>query len=159
LRHITAGEFTMKRWTIVVLAAVLAMGAAYAGNDKGQGQGKGKGQEQAQDYRYDDLGEDGKGRAKKSDDGPQNKGQVTSECNQRANDKNMKGQDRKDYVEWCESRGVGYKYDDKRYGNERNCYQRANDKNLRGDDRANFLRRCLSDVDSRDYGSGKKQKD
>ena len=155
----------MKRWISLMLVAVLAVGAAQAGNDKGQGQGKGqaqgKGQEQtqAQGYRYDDLDDDGKGRAKKDDHGTDNKGQVTSECNHRANERNMKGQDRKDYVEWCESRGASYKYDYNRYGNERNCYQRANDKNLRGDDRANFLRRCLSDVDKRDYGSGKKQKD
>ena len=153
----------MKRVFAVLFAAVLAAGAAQAGNDKGQDQGKGqgKGQDQAQvqGYRYDDLGDDGKGRAKQIDDGPQNNGQVTSECNHRANERNMKGQDRKDYVEWCESRGASYKYDYNRYGNERSCYQRANDKNLRGDDRANFLRRCLSDVDSRDYGSGKKHKD
>ena len=155
----------MKRVIAVLFAAVLAAGAAQAGNDKGQGQGKvqaqGKGQDQAQvqGYHYDDLGDDGKGRAKKDDHGADNKGQVTSECNHRANERNMKGQDRKDWVEWCESRGASYKYDYNRYGNERNCYQRANDKNLRGDDRANYLRRCLSDVDSRYYGGGKKQKD
>ena len=149
----------MKRLFAVLFAAVLALGIAQAGNDKGQSKGQGKGQEQAQGYRYDDLDDDGKGKAKKYDDDRGNKGQVTSECNQRANERDMKGQDRKDWVEWCESRGASYKYDYNRYGNERNCYQRANDKNLRGDDRANFLRRCLSDVDSRDYGSGKKQKD
>ena len=155
----------MKRWISLMLVAVLAVGAAQAGNDKGQGQGKGqaqgKGEEQtqAQGYRYDDLDDDGKGRAKKDDRGTDNQGQVTSECNHRANERNMKGQDRKDYVEWCESRGANYKYDYNRYGNERNCYQRANDKNLRGDDRANYLRRCLSDVDSRYYGGGKMQKD
>jgi hypothetical protein len=88
-----------------------------------------------------------------------NHGQVVSECNHRANERNLKGQDRKDWVEWCESRGSSYKYDYDRYGRERDCYRRANDKNLRGDDRANYLRRCLADTDSRYYGSGKKQKD
>jgi hypothetical protein len=122
----------VKYWISLMLVAVLAVGAAQAGNDKGQGEGNGQ---------------------------AQGKGQVTSECNHRANERNMKGQDRKDWVEWCESRGASYKYDYNRYGRERDCYQRANDKNLHGDDRANYLRRCLSDVDSRYYGGGKKQKD
>ena len=37
----------MQRFIAVLFAAVLACGAAQAGNDKGQGQGKGKGQEQS----------------------------------------------------------------------------------------------------------------
>ena len=149
----------MQRWIVPLSAALLAVGMSHVasaqGKDQGNGQGQGQGQAQAQEHDHEkDAYKD-----KDADKVKSNHGQVVSECNHRANSRNLKGQERKDFTEWCESRGPQYKYDENRYGNERNCYQRANDKNLRGDDRANFLRRCLSDVDKRDYGSGKKQKD
>lgn len=84
----------------------------------------------------------------------QGQGQVVSECNHRANDRNLKGQDRKDFVEWCESRGARFKYDDGRYDGERNCYQKANNKGLTGDKRASFLGKCLADADVK-YDGGK----
>ena len=49
--------------------------------------------------------------------------------------------------------GARYKYDENRYGNERNCYQKANNKGLSGDKRANFLDKCFAGE------LGKKDKD
>jgi hypothetical protein len=37
-------------------------------------------------------------------DNDKNHGQVVSDCNQRANARNVKGQDRKDFVDWCVDR-------------------------------------------------------
>jgi hypothetical protein len=123
----------MHRWTVSLVAAVFAIGAAQGafaqGQNQGQGQGQGKGQ--------------GKG---------DNHGQVMSECNHRANERNLKGQDRKDFVEWCESRGARYKYDYGRYDGEKNCYQKANNKGLTGDKRANFLEKCFGGGDDNYYG-------
>jgi hypothetical protein len=72
-----------------------------------------------------------------------NHGQVVSECNHRANDRNMKAQDRKQWVEWCEERGSRYSYDDHRWTAERTCYQRADSKGLSGDKRRKFLDECF----------------
>ena len=107
----------MKHWIVPLVAAVMAVGMAQVAVAQGQGQGKGQGKE--------------------------NRGQVVSECNHRANEKNLKGQERKDFTEWCESRGARYKYDDMRYDGEKNCYQKANNKGLTGDKRRNFLEKCL----------------
>jgi hypothetical protein len=120
----------MKRWTITLIVAMFAAGTVQVAAAQGQGQGQGKGQ--------------GKG------DVPH--GQVVSECNHRANEKNLKGQDRKDFVEWCESRGARYRYDDKRYDGDKNCYQKANNKGLTGDKRANFLEKCFGKYGDDDYG-------
>jgi len=79
-----------------------------------------------------------------ADKGQGNHGQVVAECNHRANDRNMKGQDRKQWVEWCEDRGSQSKYDDRRWNSERTCYQRADNKGLSGDKRRKFLNECLS---------------
>jgi len=108
----------MNRWVITCAVALLAVGTAYT-DDRGQGKGQGQGQGQA------------------------NHGQVVSECNHRANERNLKGQDRKDYTEWCESRGERYGYDDGRYSRDRECYQYAYKKGLTGQRRANFLNACL----------------
>jgi hypothetical protein len=123
----------MNRWIVTLAAALLTVGTAYAGDDRGQGKGQGQGQGQAQ--------------------GQGNHGQVVSECNHRANDRNLKGQDRKDYTEWCESRGGRYGYDDGRYNRDRECYQKAYKKGLSGQRRSDFLNNCL-DGDP----SGKKDK-
>jgi len=156
----------MKRWIVPLFAALLALGLSNVasaqgqsqgqgqgqsqsqgkGQGKGQGQGQGQGQSQSQDY-YQDKGKD-----KSKDYDEPNHGQVVSECNHRANSRNLKGQERKDFTEWCESRGPQYKYDENRYGNERNCYQKANNKGLSGDKRANFLNKCLAETDSKYYG-------
>ena len=84
----------------------------------------------------------------------QGQGQVVSECNHRANERKLMGHERKDFVEWCESRGARYKYDDKRYEGEKNCYQKANNKGLTGDKRAKFLDKCFG-KDGDDYYGGK----
>jgi len=72
-----------------------------------------------------------------------NHGQVVSECNHRANERNLKGQDRKEWTEWCEDRGGRYNYDYKRYSSDRNCYQKADNKGLSGDQRRKFINDCL----------------
>jgi hypothetical protein len=120
--------------------------------DKGKGanaaQAKGGGKPQADTSyedpkgKYDDKGRyDDKG--KHYDDKDGNHGQVVSECNHRANQKNLKGKDRKEYVDWCTDNGAHAKYDDRRYDSERSCYRRADEKGLSGDTRRKFLNECL----------------
>ena len=84
------------------------------------------------DDRYDDKNKDAS-----------NHGQVVSECNHRANERNLKGQDRKEWTEWCEERGSRHNYDYKRYSTDRNCYQKADNKGLSGDKRRKFINDCL----------------
>ena len=72
-----------------------------------------------------------------------NSGQVTSECNQRANQKQLKGQDRKEYVEWCTDQGERYQYDDRRYDQDRTCYRKAEERGLSGEVRRVFVQECL----------------
>jgi hypothetical protein len=124
----------MKRWIIPLIVATFAVGAVQVATAQGQGQGQGQGKD------------------KGADKGGPNHGQIVSECNHRANDRNLKGQERKDFTEWCESRGARYKYDDKRYDGEKNCYQKANNKGLSGDKRANFLDKCFAERGDDDYG-------
>ena len=66
-------------------------------------------------------------------------GQVTSGCNQQANEIGLKGQDRKDFVERCQRRG-GDKWSYADFG--RHCRERAEQLGLRGDDKDRFIRRC-----------------
>ncbi|MCM2313046.1 MAG: PsiF family protein [Steroidobacteraceae bacterium] len=124
----------MKLWIVPLFAALLVLGVSHVAAAQSQGQGQGQGQ--GKEKHYDEP----------------NHGQVVSECNHRANSRNLKGQERKDFTEWCESRGARYKYDDNRYGNERDCYQKANKKGLAGNKRANFLDKCLAETDSKYYG-------
>jgi psiF repeat len=135
-----ARKVIMKRWIVPLFAALLALGLSHVASAQGQGQGQGQGQDQGRD---DDHG---------MDHDKSNHGQVVSECNHRANARNLKGQERKDFTEWCESRGARYKFDDSRYGNERTCYQKANNKGLSGEKRADFLNKCLSETDRKYYG-------
>lgn len=76
-------------------------------------------------------------------DDADNRGQVVSECNHRANAKELKGKERQEYVEWCTDRGERYQYDERRYTEERSCYRKADDKGLSGDFRRVFLQDCL----------------
>jgi uncharacterized sporulation protein YeaH/YhbH (DUF444 family) len=150
----------MKRWIVPLMAALLTVGTAQIAAAQGQGQGKGQSQSQGNDQ-YDDKGKDkdnGKDNGKDAYKGDANRGEVVSECNHRANAKNLKGQDRKDYTEWCESRGARYKYDDKRYSGERNCYQKADNKGLSGSKRANFLDKCFAEHEGKYYGGKVLQK-
>ena len=139
---------------LVAVALALTLSApAFAdppagkGNDKSAQQGspeqqgksgqKGKDDKGGQNDRYDDGG--GKDKDSKGD----NHGQVVSECNHRANERNLKGQDRKEWTEWCEERGSRNNYDYKRYSTDRNCYQKADNKGLTGDKRRKFINDCL----------------
>jgi hypothetical protein len=115
----------MKRRIVPLTVAMFAVCTLQVAVAQGQGQGQGQGQDKGH--------------------GKENHGQVVSECNHRANDRNLKGQDRKDFVEWCESRGARYKYDDRRYDGEKSCYQKANKKDLSGSKRENFLDKCFAE--------------
>ncbi len=101
--------------SLALLAAMLAVAPAHADQDKNKG----------------------------GNDPSSSHGQVVSECNHRANERNLKGQDRKDYVEWCQTRGPRYSYDYGRYDRDRDCYRKAYDKGLTGDRRKSFLDNCL----------------
>ena len=94
---------------------------------------KNKGAETAPDRYHQDGKDNGEG----------NHGQVVSECNHRATEKSLKGKDRREYVEWCTDRGEHYKYDDRRYDQDRSCYKRADEKGLGGDFRRVFIQDCL----------------
>jgi hypothetical protein len=84
-----------------------------------------------------------KGKGKGNDGRDDNHGQVVSECNHRANERNLKGKDRKEWTEWCEDRGSRHNYDYRRYSSDRNCYQKADNKCLTGDKRRKFINDCL----------------
>ena len=102
-------------------------GAAQAVKDDG------KSSSAAQDRHH----EDGQGKAE------DNHGQVVSDCNHRANQKELKGKDRQDYVEWCTDRGERHQYDDRRYDQDRSCYRKAGEKGLSGDTRRAYIQDCL----------------
>jgi hypothetical protein len=129
--------------SIAASSVVLADPPAGKGKDKsaqsgGEQHGKSgqQGKGGSDDYRYDDND-------KKGADNKDNHGQVVSECNHRANDRNLKGQERKEWTEWCEERGSRNNYDYKRYSSDRNCYQKADNKGLTGDKRRKFINDCL----------------
>jgi hypothetical protein len=81
-----------------------------------------------------------------------NHGQIVSECNHRANERNLKGQDRKEWVEWCEDRGNRYAYDSRRFDDDRSCYRRADEKGLSGDRRRAWINDCLEKQDAQRTG-------
>ena len=138
----------MKPVFVPLVVAIFAVGTVQVAAAQGQGQGKGQAKGQAQDYsQYDDKGKD-----KDAYKGDPNRGQVVSECNHRANDRNLKGQDRKDFVEWCESRGARYQYDYGRFDGEKNCYQKANNKGLTSDKRQDVLEKCFAERGDDHYG-------
>jgi hypothetical protein len=72
-----------------------------------------------------------------------NRGQVVSECNHRANTKELKGKERQEYLEWCTDHGERHRYDERRYDQDRSCYRKADDKGLSGDFRRVFVQDCL----------------
>lgn len=126
----------MRYLIVSLLVASLTFATAQADNGRqGQGQGQGQGADKS------------------------NHGQVVSECNHRANERNLKGQDRKEFTEWCESRGARYGYDDNRYSRERECYRKADNKELKGDKRQKFLANCLDVEVAYKDGKGTKDKD
>ena len=82
-----------------------------------------------------------------------NRGQVVSACNHNANERELTGHDRQDYVEWCTSRGHRYDrdYTDRYWNDDRRCYGQADDRSLTGDRRAKYLADCLQRDDDRRY--------
>lgn len=108
-------------------------------DDSGKGQNHSGDRHWGDDDNYDPYQD--KYRGSKSDS---NHGQRVSDCNRRANGKQMKGQERKEYVEWCVDNGERYKYDDRRWTGSRSCYQKADDRNLGGDARRRYINSCLS---------------
>ena len=84
-----------------------------------------------------------------------NDGQVTSDCNHQANSRGLKGQERKQFVEWCQDRGATYMYDDNRWHSERSCYQKADEKGLSGDKRRKFLKNFFENHPPQRYSSDK----
>jgi hypothetical protein len=138
---------------VVALAVVLAPAVqADPPADKGKGnpssQGKSKDTDTYDPYadRYDDRYDDG-GKDKDKDKSKDNHGQRVSECNHRANERKLKGNERKDYVEWCVDRGDRYKYDDRSFDRDRSCYRKADDKGLSGGFRQAFLADCFKQQD------------
>lgn len=87
-----------------------------------------------------------------------NHGRVVSECNHRANERKLQGQDRKQFTEWCIERGERHQYDDRRYRDERSCYQRADDRRLSGEARRYYLVDCLARKDADRAGDDGKRK-
>jgi hypothetical protein len=75
--------------------------------------------------------------------GDDSRGQGVSECNHRANNKELKGKERQEYLEWCTDQGERHRYDDRRYDQDRSCYRKADDKGLSGDFRRVFVQDCL----------------
>jgi hypothetical protein len=146
----------MNRITQVCAAIALALALsptvfADPPADKGK-QNQGQSQGQSQGQAKGNSGEHGKGDTgsyyddryeDKNSKGSSNHGQVVSECNHRANERNLKGQERKQWTEWCEERGGSHNYDYKRYSSERTCYQKADNKGLSGDKRRKFINDCL----------------
>lgn len=129
--------------TAVAMLVMVAPSGAEPNKSQGQGQGqsKGQGQQEDQDHRYHDD---------KHGDDKQKKmthGQVVSECNHRANDRKLKGTDRKHFVEWCTERGERYSFDDRRYKYDEDCYDRADRKNLSGLKRVTFIADCSAKRD------------
>ena len=127
----------MNRYVIVLLAACLAATSALADNDKdkdkgqgqaqaqAQGQGQGKNQGQGQDV---DKGKKG-----------EPPGQQVSGCNHQANELDIKGQERKTFVDRCIARG-GDQYD--ATASTQRCRERAERMGLKGAARDDFLHSC-----------------
>ena len=72
-----------------------------------------------------------------------NRGQAVSECNHRANEREMKGQDRQDFVDWCTARQQTWSDDS--WNRYRECYDRAIDRGLKDDKRHEFIETCIAD--------------
>ena len=74
--------------------------------------------------------------------GARNRGQSVSECNQRASDRGLKGQDRREFVAGCVSR---YQVmDDERRDRYRECHARAADRGLHDASRRQYIEDCVT---------------
>jgi hypothetical protein len=75
-----------------------------------------------------------------------NRGQVVSDCNHRANARELKGQDRQDFVDWCVDRRDPF--DDNRVNRYPDCNALAAQRGLLNEARRDFINRCI-DSDER----------
>ena len=81
----------------------------------------------------------------RADDDDKNRGQVVSDCNQRANARNLKGHDRKDFVDWCVARSD--RFDDAQGNRYSDCNARANQRGLGNEERREFIDSCVGHDD------------
>jgi hypothetical protein len=65
-------------------------------------------------------------------------------CNQEANAKHLKGDERKTFMSSCLSAGAEPTVNMSQQDKMKKCNQEANDKHLKGDDRKSFMSSCLS---------------
>jgi hypothetical protein len=70
----------------------------------------------------------------------ENRGRAVSDCNQRANVQDLKGQERKDFVEWCTGRDNAA--NDEIWERYSECYARMTDQGLSDADRRQYVRNC-----------------
>ena len=74
--------------------------------------------------------------------GTPNRGQSVSECNQRANERGLQGQDRKEFVAGCFSRYQAM--EDERRDRYRGCHARAADRGLHDASRRQYIEDCVT---------------
>lgn len=141
-----SGLLAVAALTVVLSSVVLAdpppgkgSNAAQEAHDVEHGPPQGKAGVPSDD-RYDDHHGDDKGH---KDDAADNRGQAVSECNHRANQRDLTGKNRQEYLEWCMDHGAHYKYDERYYNEDRSCYRKADEKGLIGDKRRQFINDCV----------------
>jgi Ni/Co efflux regulator RcnB len=121
---------TLSACLLALALAPVALAAPPADKGKGAQAAQDKGRPESSDKHEDKADAD-------------NRGQVVSDCNHRANEKKLQGHERQDYLEWCTDRGDRYQYDDRRYDQDRSCYRRADERGLSGDVRRVYVQECL----------------
>ena len=72
----------------------------------------------------------------------QDRGQSVSECNHRANERDLQGHDGKDFVAGCLSRQA---MNDDRRDRYRECHARAADRGLHDASRRQYIEDCVAD--------------
>jgi hypothetical protein len=77
----------------------------------------------------------------------QDRGQAVSECNHRVNERDLKGQDRKDFVGGCLSRQAmnDDRMNDDRRDRYRECHARAAARGLHDASRRQYIEDCVAD--------------
>jgi hypothetical protein len=78
-------------------------------------------------------------------DAPRSQGQIQSDCAHAANDRQLKGQDRQEFINWCTSftaSRIDARDATKRYDRYQSCAEGANRHNYKGDDRERYLDWC-----------------
>jgi hypothetical protein len=85
--------------------------------------------------------------------GEQNHTPSVSDCDHRANVQDLKGQERKDFVDWCASRDQTAAGDSRQPDRFSECYARMTDRKLSGVDRGQYLRNCAAHTAYHMHGS------